>query len=170
VVGEFWLKWFRKFGLGTQPESPTAKVVFRVAEDDGSANVETLWAFDLGENRYRLDNSPFYAYSVSVGDVVFAPVDPADGRPTFASVLEKSGNRTVRVILDPPLATGNSSDSVVQELLSLGCSYEGANPGYLCIVIPQEADLAAVCERLTKREIQWEHADPEYSALYPEST
>jgi hypothetical protein len=103
----------------SQPASPTAKVVFRVAEEDGSANVETLWAFDLGENRYRLDNSPFYAYSVSVGDVVFAPVDPTDGRPTFKSVLEKSGNRTVRIILDPPLATGNSSDSVVQELLSL---------------------------------------------------
>jgi hypothetical protein len=153
----------------SQPTSPTAKVVFRVAEEDGSANVETLWSFDLGENRYRLDNSPFYAYSVSVGDVVFAPVDPVDGRPTFKSVLEKSGNRTVRVILDPPLATRNSSDAVVQVLVALGCSYEGANPGYLCIVIPQEADLAAVCERLTKREIQWEHADPEYSTLYPES-
>jgi hypothetical protein len=152
----------------SQRIGPTAKVLFRVAEDDGSANVETLWAFDLGDDRYRLDNSPFYAYSVSVGDVVFAPVDPDEERPIFKSVLEKSGNRTVRVILDPPLATGNSSDGVVQELLSLGCSYEGANPGYLCIVIPREADFAAVCERLTKREIQWEHADPDHSTLYPD--
>jgi Domain of unknown function (DUF4265) len=105
----------------SQPSGPTAKVLFRVAEDDGSANVETLWGYDLGDDRYRLDNSPFYAYSVSVGDVVLAPVDPDEGRPTYQKVLEKSGNRTVRVILDPPLANGNSSDEVVQELLSLGC-------------------------------------------------
>jgi len=32
----------------TDPElKPTAKVLFRVPEEDGSANVETLWAFDL---------------------------------------------------------------------------------------------------------------------------
>jgi Domain of unknown function (DUF4265) len=150
------------------PPQPTAKVLFRVPEDDGSANVETLWAYDLGNDRYRLDNSPFYAYSVSVGDIVFAPADPAEGRPTFKEVFEKSGNRTVRVILDPPLATGNSSDDVVQELLSLGCLYEGANPSYLCIVIPPEADFSLVCERLTARGTQWEHADPDSSELYPD--
>jgi hypothetical protein len=153
----------------TGPElEPTAKVLFRVPEEDGSANVETLWAFDLGEDRYQLDNSPFYAYSVSVGDIVYAPVDPDEGRPTFSRVLEKSGNRTVRVIFDPPLADGNSSDDVVKELLALGCSYEGANPTYLCIVIPQESDFAAVCSHLTLREVQWELADPRYDELYPD--
>ena len=97
-----------------------------------------------------------------------APIDPDEGRPTYQEVLEKSGNRTVRVILDPPLANGNSSDEVVQELLSLGCSYEGANPGYLCIVIPEESDFGLVCERLTARNIEWEHADPSYAELYPD--
>jgi hypothetical protein len=147
---------------------PTAKVLFRVPEEDGSANVETLWAFDLGEDRYRLDNSPFYAYSVSVGDVVYAPIDPDEGRPTFSRVLEKSGNRTVRVIFDPPLADGNSSDLLMKQLLGLGCSYEGANPAYLCIVIPRESDLAAVCSLLTLHEVQWEHADPTYDEFYPD--
>ena len=146
---------------------PTAKVLFRVEEKDGSANVETLWAFDLGEDRYRLDNSPFYAYSVSVGDVVYAPVDPDEGLPAYRRVLEKSGNRMVRVILDPPLAEGNSSDDLVKELLGLGCTYEGANPRYLCIVIPPGSDFAAVCSRLTSCEVQWEHADPRYDELYP---
>jgi hypothetical protein len=72
--------------------------------------------------------------------------------------------------LDPPLATGNSSDDLVQELLSLGCQYEGANPAYLCIIIPPDADFSLVCERLTAREVQWEHADPDYSELHPNST
>lgn len=147
---------------------PTAKVLFRVPEEDGSSNVETLWAFDLGGDRYRLDNSPFYACSVSVGDVVYAPVDPSEERPTFARVLEKSGNRTVRVILDPPLADGNPSDAVVQELLSMGCTYEGANRSYLCIVIPAECDFELVCVRLTELDVNWEHADPAHSELYPD--
>ncbi len=74
----------------------------------------------------------------------------------------------MRVILDPPLAMGNISDDLVQELLSLGCHYEGANPGYLCIIIPPDSDFSLVCERLTERDIQWEHADPDYSELYPD--
>jgi hypothetical protein len=58
-------------------DSPTKKVLFRViGETQDDVNVETLWAFDLGDDRYRLGNSPFYAYSVSAGDVVYAPFDP----------------------------------------------------------------------------------------------
>jgi uncharacterized protein DUF4265 len=53
-----------------------AKVLFRVPNEDETAEVETLWAFDLGEGRYRLDNSPYFAYGVSVGDVVLAPYSP----------------------------------------------------------------------------------------------
>ena len=61
----------------TELSSPDSKVLFRVPADDGSAQVETLWATSLGNDQYRLENSPFYAYSVSWKDVVFAPFDPA---------------------------------------------------------------------------------------------
>ncbi|MGB6486425.1 MAG: DUF4265 domain-containing protein [Steroidobacteraceae bacterium] len=75
---------------------PTKKVLFRVVgEERDDVNIETLWAFDLGDDRYRLDNAPFYAYSVSAGDVVHAPFDVFEQLPTFVSVLKKSGNRTV---------------------------------------------------------------------------
>ena len=142
--------------------SPTAKVLFRVAESDGSANVETLWAFDLGADRYKLDNSPFYAYGVSWGDTVSAPHDEAEGRPTFRSVLSKSGHRTVRVIFDPPVASGNKSDAVLQGLVRLGCEYEGANPGYIVVSIPPNVELGSVVQYLIEHEANWEHADPTY--------
>jgi hypothetical protein len=32
----------------SESSMPTAKVLFRVPEGDGSYNVETLWAYDLG--------------------------------------------------------------------------------------------------------------------------
>jgi len=37
---------------------------------DEEGEVETLWAFDLGNHRYKLDNTPWYAYGVSTGDVI----------------------------------------------------------------------------------------------------
>ena len=52
---------------------------------------------------------PFYAYSVSLGDVVLAPIDPAEQQPTFTAVMEKCGNRTVRIFFDEPVANGSKS-------------------------------------------------------------
>jgi len=151
----------------TDADHPTAKVLFRVPNEDGSFEIETLWAYDLGDNRYKIDNFPFYAYSVSVDDIVYAPVDPVDGRPTFQKVLTKSGNRTVRVVFDPSIEPGNRSDEVLKGLVALGCSYEGANSKYIAVNIPSPVDLNAVRDYLIKCQAQWEHADPTYAELYP---
>ena len=154
----------------TELSSPDSKVLFRVPADDGSAQVETLWATSLGNDQYRLENSPFYAYSVSWKDVVFAPFDPAEDRATFRQVVKKSGNRTVRLIFDPPVQDGNESDQVLQGLLDLGCSYEGANSGYMSINIPPAVDLSVVRQYLVVKRAQWEHADPTYAELFPSET
>jgi hypothetical protein len=147
-------------------ETPTAKVVFRVPNDDGTTDVETLWAVPLGADRYRLDNSPFYAYSVSWRDVVYAPVDEGEGRPTFQHVESKSGNRTVRVAFDTAAARGNESQVLLDGLVQLGCSYEGANPRYISVNIPPAVALEAVREYLIEREANFEHADPTYDELF----
>jgi hypothetical protein len=150
---------------------PTKKVLFRVVGNAaGDVTVETLWAFDLGGDCYRLDNSPFYAYSVSAGDVVLAPIDPSDGRPAFASVLEKCGNRTLRVIFDPPIQEGNASDAHLRKLVAMGCEYEGANRSYMAINLGPTVNFGAVCEYLSDHKLQWEHADPAYSELYHDET
>lgn len=148
--------------------SPKSKVLFRVPEDDGTAHVETLWATSLGDDEYELDNSPFYAYSVSWKDVVYAPFDANEGFPTFVRVLRKSGHRTVRVIFDPPVKAGNESDSVLQGLLALGCSYEGANPGYISFDLPPAVHMEKVRQYLIQNGVTWEHADPTYTELFPE--
>lgn len=149
-------------------DNPTAKVLFRVPDGDGGTLVETLWAVPLGEDCYRLDNSPFYAYNVSWEDIVFAPFNDAEGLPTFQSVVRQSGNRTVRVIFDLPASPGNASDVVIQGLMGLGCSYEGASASYVSVTIPAAVDLQAVCAHLIHHQVQWEHADPSYDVLYPD--
>ena len=147
---------------------PTAKVLFRVPDDDGGASVETLWAVPLGNDLYKLDNSPFYAYGVSWQDTVLAPVDPQEQFPTFHSVVERSGNRTVRVVFDPPVEPGNASDNVLQGLVALDCSYEGANPKYISVNVPPAVALPQVRSYLINHDAQWEHADPTYESLFPD--
>ena len=147
---------------------PETKVLFRVPDDQGGATVETLWAISLGSDKYKIDNSPFYAYGVSWQDTVFAPTDPQEGLPTFQSIVAKSGNRTIRVIFDPPVSPGNVSDRALQGLLALGCTYEGANPGYMSVNIPPGTELQQVSSYLIAQKLQWEHADPTYESLYPD--
>lgn len=148
---------------------PNAKVLFRVVNDDGSADIETLWATHLGVDDYKLDNSPFYAYGVSWEDVVSAPFNVDEGFPTFARVVSKSGNRTVRVIFKAAIETGNDSDRVLQGLVTLGCSYEGANRKYFSVNVPPDVDLDVVRTYLIEQNVTWEHADPTYATLFPDA-
>lgn len=150
----------------TDPDAPTAKVLFRVPCDDGTTDVETLWAHDLGSDRYRLANSPFYAYGVSWQDIVHAPFDPQEGFRTFQSVVEKSGNRTIRIVFDDASVESGKAKSVLDGVSALGCDYEGATKTYLSINIPPDIDLDAVVDFLIRESAEWEHADPTYDEFH----
>ena len=58
---------------------------------------ETVWAEKVGGNRYRLRNTPFYAFGVSAEDVVFAEPDD-EARLVFSSVSLRGGHSTYRII------------------------------------------------------------------------
>ena len=144
---------------------PIAKVLFRTVNEEGSDDVETMWATHIEGDRYRLDNSPFYAYGVSWEDVVAAPFSEEEGFPTFERVVAKSGNRTVRVLVDAQ----PESERPLQNLVALGCSWEGANARYFSVNIPPGVELADVRKYLIEQGATWEHADPTYASLFPES-
>ena len=147
---------------------PDAKVLFRVPNDSGGADVETLWATSLGADTYRLDNSPFYAFGVSWQDVVAAPFDPEEQFPTFQRVVSKSGHKTVRVAFTARLEAGNETDRLLQGLVALGCGYEGANAKYFSVNVPPGVELEVVRNYLIEHQAVWEHADPTYAALFPD--
>lgn len=145
-------------------DRPHIKIEIR-AEVEDDVYVETPWAVPLGNNRYRLDNIPFYAYGLSWGDVVEA--EPREHeQPLFSKVVEKSGHKTMRVILDPPADQSEDSQAVLSMLQKLGCTYEGVNNVYIAVDIPPDVDLQAVTEYLMTLEQDWEHADPRHEELY----
>jgi hypothetical protein len=147
-----------------------AKVLFSVTDEAGDTMVETLWAQSLGDDRYELHNLPFYASGVSFQDIVHAPFSTEQKFPTFEKVLSKSGNRTIRIIMDPPVQPGNESDQLLQKLVEMGCGYEGANRSLIVINIPPLVRLADVADFLVGSGMEWEYADPTYEELHPEGT
>lgn len=131
------------------------KVLMRGPDGD----VETLWAEPVGNGHFRLDNAPFFAYGVSADDVVAADATEHEGIFEFRDVVERAGNRTVRLaFVDEEAATRRPE--VLETLVELGCSYEGANPNYIAITVPGDVDLGAVVGALQQTRMTWEYADP----------
>src|SRR4051794_37589642 len=103
--------------------SQVIKVNCPLPATDRAAGVvaENLWAEVLGSDRFRIDNVPFYAYGVSLGDVVRA--DEIDGRLVFRDVVARSGHSTYRVLVkDRAGADSAGFQSLWRGLGDLGCA------------------------------------------------
>ena len=133
---------------------------------------ETMWATPVGEHRYRLENLPFYAYSVSWLDVVEArpESDDASAIPVVERVVEKAGHRTLRLIMLPGVDEAPERRQTLDDLVALGCTYERYNPRYFVLDLAPEHELAPVVDYLTRNEHDWEHVDPTYEELYPDAS
>ena len=89
----------------TTPDQPQdvepdqVKVIFELERDeDGWPPVsgERLWAFDLGDGTYRIDNVPWYVENLAVEDVVAAAYD--EDRLLLTAMVEKSEHLTIRLL------------------------------------------------------------------------
>ena len=128
---------------------------------------ETMWATPLGGIRYRLENSPFFAYRVSFLDIVEAEPEDDSALAVVRGVVEKSGHRTVRLILTPGVDEAPERRKVLDDLNALGCSYEGYNSRYFAVDVPPAAAFSTVVEYLTRGEHTWEYVDPSYDDVHP---
>lgn len=139
-----------------------AKVKFVDGDD-----IETLWAVALGNNLFRLDNSPFYAYDVSWQDIIEATKEAEDFYE-FVRVVEKSGNRTVRIIFQNFSGNDEKGKQILSDIKNLGCSYEGANSKLISITIPSTVNFESVVNYLSEQnDLNCEYADPSYEKLFP---
>jgi hypothetical protein len=145
-------------------ETPMVKVLLRSPDGD----VETVWATPVGGSHFRLENSPFFAYGVSWLDVVEAEPDES-GFLAMTGVVEKTGHRTVRVILEEELQVTIEDVPIWPRLQELGCTYEGFNRRYIAVDLPPGTDLQQVVDMLVESGLTWEHADPTYDRFHESS-
>jgi len=112
---------------------------------------ESLWAASLGNNRYRVDNVPFYAYNVNYQDVVEAQVAAPDLKPSVLRVVERSGHQTLRVLF----AEDVPEEHRVQRMASLAelhVEYERATSRLFALDVLPGANIEIVRSRLD----EWE--------------
>ena len=114
---------------------------------------ESLWAEPLGGDRYRLDNVPFYAYDLNLGDVVEARAASPDLKPSVLRVLERSGHRTVRVFFAEAVSDEARLD-YLRSLADLHVSFERATARYVALDLEPGADMDAVRARLDRAQAE----------------
>jgi hypothetical protein len=144
------------------------KILLRSPDGD----VETLWADPAdAPDAYTLDNVPWYAYGVSLGDVVEAHA-VADGMLEMTRVLRKSGNRTLRVLLTvamPAREWTAESRRLVDGIRERGAGIENMNKKLVAVTVPPAVDLLALAAYIDAQGFEFEYADPPFEALFPEA-
>ena len=118
------------------------KVVINLHQDEGgypSASSESLWAEDLGNRSYKIDNIPFFAPDISVDDVVRA--DEIGGERVVQDTVVRSGHSTLRVVL----FAADQMGRVREGLLALGCKTELSHiPTLAAVDIPPDVPIQVV--------------------------
>jgi hypothetical protein len=136
----------------------------RVEFWDEEGRTEQLATTHAGGEMFRLEDAPAFAYSVSAGDVVRAARVGAD-ELRCVEVVEKSGNRTLRILFARVSLESEAAQSVVRSIEAMNCRCESSQPTLLCVTVPPEAALEEVVEYVKTLGLWWEHADPTFDEL-----
>jgi hypothetical protein len=117
-------------------DSKHVKIMVHTKAEDGypPEEWEGLWAIRVGDRRFKIDNIPFYAKSISCDDIVEA--EKVENEYIFCRVVSPSDNSTIRVVIYD-LTVENI---VRSDLITLGCSIEGSGtPGLIAVNVPRES-------------------------------
>ncbi|MEO0747932.1 MAG: DUF4265 domain-containing protein [Pseudomonadota bacterium] len=131
------------------------KVIFDLGSDTWHGFVtESVWATSLGCGIYQLENSPFFAKGISLGDAVIT--SRVEGQIKVVGLGPKSGHSTYRILVlqdkhDPVLFSKSW-----EPLECLGCSYEHGDFGYqmYAVDVPESVDIEIAYAFLERGEQQ----------------
>lgn len=143
-------------------ESQPQRAILSLAGNDA----ESIWVQKLKGKRYEVRTIPFWAYNLSLGDVVECHPDE-DGLGLFIGrVVQKSGNRTVRVAIENQEGLAHPAGrKLIEYLKECGLRRERFGVRYLSINVPSEEEYRRLIERLDElaqeAELIWEDGDPE---------
>ncbi|GLS27580.1 hypothetical protein GCM10007877_32990 [Marinibactrum halimedae] len=98
------------------------KISFPISSEYGA--VERMFAQHTADNRYVLDNSPFYAFDISFCDEFF--VKEVNGEKVFSGLASRGGHSTYRIKL-PKNKDHEYFLNYWEPLKELGCSFEGSS-------------------------------------------
>lgn len=138
-----------------QTKMNNSKVLLTYDDGEGNYQVESVWATKQGSN-YRIDNIPFFAPNIALGDLV--SIEEDEGELHFESLVQPSGHSTVQMIIFDE----NKMLLVGSELENLGCTWEGSHiKNLISIDIPKNIDYGIVKQYLDKgeKENHWSYKE-----------
>jgi Domain of unknown function (DUF4265) len=112
---------------------------------------ETLWVNPIGNGKYVLENSPFFANGLSYKDTVYAEYDENEGFPVFKEVIERSKHSTYRIFLSEGKSY-EEFEKYFDPLFEIGCTYEGMHNTHFSVDVPAKTDVMKAFEVLKKGE------------------
>lgn len=121
--------------------SNLVKILFEYEQSLQAASTESMWATPTPDG-YQIDNIPFYAREVALGDVVSAR-PASDGALIFDRLVRPSGHSTVRLWF--AAEHQDQVQGVRDHLRTLGCASELSDlPRLVAVDVPPEIDYAAI--------------------------
>ena len=133
------------------------RVNVQFSDDEG--RTEMLPAIPVGGGLYRMDHSPSFAYGISKQDI-FSVRTTDEGVLAMNEVVEKSGNRTVRLLLTRFSLDSPEIVAIQQKASELGCECENLLPHMITVNVPADSNLISLTEFLIEQHVWWEVADP----------
>jgi hypothetical protein len=126
------------------------KMLVRLEQDEDGyppTTEESLWVIPLGQGLFQVDNTPFFAWDLALGDVVAAA--PEDGLWRFRQLVRRSGHATLRLIVYDVAEV----PSIIERFTRLGCLSERSHiPGLIALDVPPSTSWAEVKQLLTEGE------------------
>lgn len=107
---------------------------------------EGIWAKSLGDDLYQIDNIPFHAYGLNLGDIVKAVEPSSELKPQVIEVVKPGGHRTLRIIFEKNF-TEEEQISYLNEIKAMGVGVE-RNRIFLALDVPPEIDYQLICNHL----------------------
>lgn len=115
--------------------------IFFEYEISDETGIESVWATKIKEDIYRIENIPFYVREFAYGDLVKAYLK--NDSLHVEGLFEESGNSTIRILVNEEDL--DLKDEITEDLIRLGCGWEGSNMKRLISVnIPRAIDYSEV--------------------------
>lgn len=112
---------------------------------------ESFWATPLGNDLFRLENVPFYAYGLNFHDIVKAKSESDEIIPEILEVVESSGHKTFRIYFEKSI-NRIKQEEILESLKNLTISYECANDIFFSLDMQPNGNYHAVFDILEKFE------------------
>lgn len=132
--------------------TPLTKLFVELPEHWASHGAESLWACKVGDDLYRIETVPFFAYDLNYQDVVRATLAPDGSRRVVREVVRRSGHTTLRVVFRDASGNRGRRVALLSDLRPYQVSYEAWDDTFFALDVAPDGDVDAVLARLERFE------------------